>query len=102
MQLSSISIFYLVSFLFSLVASHASLPTREAFGKQKRELGQVPVSAFELDPVLGEDLKIEVWAQSPQVFTPVAMDMDAQGRTWAEPDALGASAYHRANRQGYR
>ena len=62
--------------------AHAQLPDREAFGKIKRDLDQVPVSAFQLDPELGKDLKMEVWAQSPLLFSPVAMDVDAQGRIW--------------------
>ncbi|SVC57478.1 uncharacterized protein METZ01_LOCUS310332, partial [marine metagenome] len=62
--------------------AHAQLPDREAFGKQERALEQVPLSAFQLDPELGKDLKMEVWAQSPLLFSPVAMDVDPQGRIW--------------------
>ena len=62
--------------------AHAQLPDREAFGKQERALEQVPLSAFQLDPELGKDLKLEVWAQSPLLFSPVAMDVDPQGRIW--------------------
>lgn len=54
-------------------------PTREAFAKEERPIESVPVEAFQL---AREDLKIEVWAQSPQIYSPVAMDCDAQGRLW--------------------
>lgn len=57
-------------------------PDREAFAAHPRELEQVPLEAFELGPEFKETLKLEAWAQSPQVFSPVAMDMDAQGRIW--------------------
>ena len=60
----------------------AQLPDREAFGKQKRSLQQVPLSAFQLDPALGRNLKIEVWAESPMLFSPVAMDVGPRGRIW--------------------
>ena len=56
--------------------THAQLPDREAFGKIERSVEQVPLSAFQLDPELGEDLQMEVWAQSPLLFSPVAMDVD--------------------------
>ena len=62
--------------------TQAQLPDREAFGKQERAVEQVPRSAFQLDPELGKDLKMEVWAQSPLLFSPVAMDVDPQGRIW--------------------
>lgn len=58
-------------------------PDRASFAAQKRELGQVPLSAFELNPDVAADLRIEVWAQSPLIFSPVAMDIDPQGRIWA-------------------
>ena len=58
-------------------------PDRAAFAAHERELGQVPVSAFQLGGEQADDLKIEVWAQSPMIFSPVAMDVDAKGRIWA-------------------
>ena len=63
-------------------SAHGQLPDREAFGKIKRDLDQVPLSAFQLDPELGKDLQMEIWAQSPLLFSPVAMDVDPQGRIW--------------------
>ncbi len=68
--------------LLTLSAAIAQLPDREAFGKQKRFLEQVPLSAFQLDPTLGRNLKIEVWAESPMLFSPVAMDVGPRGRIW--------------------
>ena len=58
-------------------------PDRAAFAAHERELGQVPVSAFQLGGEQADDLKIEVWARSPMIFSPVAMDVDAKGRIWA-------------------
>ncbi|MEZ5303519.1 MAG: hypothetical protein R3F11_23190 [Verrucomicrobiales bacterium] len=61
-------------------ASAASAaPDRDAFAKEDRPVEGVPVEAFELGD---ESLQIEVWAQSPMIFSPVAMDCDAQGRLW--------------------
>lgn len=57
----------------------AEAPDRETFAKQAGNAESVPVEAFEL---ADENLQIEVWAQSPQVFSPVAMDVDAKGRVW--------------------
>lgn len=70
----------LVCSLATLSLSHLfAAPTREAFAKEERPIESVPVEAFEL---ANDDLKIEVWAQSPQIYSPVAMDCDAQGRLW--------------------
>ncbi|MFT5130419.1 MAG: putative membrane-bound dehydrogenase-like protein, partial [Rhodothermales bacterium] len=63
--------------LFSL-SLHAA-PTRDAFAKEDRAIEGVPVDAFEL---ADENHKIELWARSPLVYSPVAMDCDAQGRLW--------------------
>ena len=72
----------LVAGSLAFSVAHAQLPDREAFGKIERAVEQVPLSAFQLDPELGKDLKLEVWAQSPLLFSPVAMDVDPQGRIW--------------------
>lgn len=56
---------------------------RAAFAAHNRELQQVPVEAFEFLERFRDQLKIEVWAQSPDIFTPVSMDIDAKGRIWA-------------------
>jgi hypothetical protein len=62
-----------------LVASLSAAPTREAFALEERSITGVPIDAFEL----GDDnLTIELWARSPMIFSPVAMDFDAQGRLW--------------------
>ena len=37
------------------------------------------MDAFELS---NENLKVELWARSPLVYSPVAMDFDAKGRLW--------------------
>ena len=57
---------------------HAA-PDRDSFGKEKRPIEGVPVEAFELSR---DDLKIEIWARSPLIYSPVAMDCDAEGRLW--------------------
>mgnify|MGYP003633952947 CR=1 FL=1 len=57
-------------------------PDRESFAKGDHEFGQVPLSALQLDESARNELKIEVWAESPLIFTPVAMDVDARGRIW--------------------
>ena len=56
--------------------------TRQAFAAHKRVDKLIPPDSFKLDPLLGKDLKIEVWATSPLLFSPIAMDMDEQGRMW--------------------
>ena len=58
-------------------------PDRESFAKSNPAREGVPVEAFQFDPDLAKDLQIEVWATTPQVYSPVAMDVDAQGRVWA-------------------
>jgi putative membrane-bound dehydrogenase-like protein len=57
-------------------------PDRESFARAKRTDRHVPPSSLRLEDVLGADLKIEVWATSPLLYSPVSMDMDAQGRVW--------------------
>lgn len=51
----------------------------------------VPVSAQESDPsardvtaqfTVPEGLRVTRWAESPQLFNPTAMDVDAEGRVW--------------------
>jgi putative membrane-bound dehydrogenase-like protein len=59
-------------------ALHAA-PTREAFAQKERPIEGVPVDAFEL---ADDNLQIELWARSPLIYSPVAMDVDAQGRLW--------------------
>ena len=56
---------------------------RDSFAKNNPTREGVPVEAFQFDPALGKDLQIEVWATTPQIYSPVAMDVDAQGRVWA-------------------
>jgi|GEM_PF-116056 len=75
--------------LLTLVLSLASLITaslcfaepsaREAFAKEDRPIEGVPVEAFELTDT---NLEMRVWARSPLIYSPVAMDCDAQGRLW--------------------
>ncbi|MFT5498293.1 MAG: putative membrane-bound dehydrogenase-like protein [Kiritimatiellia bacterium] len=54
-------------------------PTREAFAQADRPIEGVPLEALEL---MDTNLQIKVWAQSPLIYSPVAMDCDAQGRLW--------------------
>lgn len=58
-------------------------PDRESFAKNNPSREGVPVEAFQFDPALAKDLQIDVWASTPQIYSPVAMDVDAQGRVWA-------------------
>lgn len=57
-------------------------PDRETFAKNNPTREGVPVEAFQFGESLPKDLQIEVWATTPQVYSPVAMDVDAQGRVW--------------------
>ncbi|MBT3467863.1 MAG: hypothetical protein HN467_00925, partial [Opitutae bacterium] len=66
-------------FMLALMANLFSAPDRDSFAREKREIQGVPVEAFELGK---ENLKVEVWARSPLVYSPVAMDFDAKGRLW--------------------
>jgi len=72
-----------IPFLAALCAfttlAGAAAPDREAFAKQNPKPEGIPVEAFEL---ADENLQIEVWAESPMIFSPVAMDCDTQGRLW--------------------
>jgi putative membrane-bound dehydrogenase-like protein len=71
----------LMGFLSRPMAQTA--PTREAFAAQAREVSRVPLEAFAFAPDAAKELKIEIWASSPLIFSPVAMDIDALGRVWA-------------------
>jgi putative membrane-bound dehydrogenase-like protein len=62
-----------------LFASLSAAPTREAFALEERAITGVPTDAFELGD---SNLTIELWARSPMIYSPVAMDFDAQGRLW--------------------
>ena len=66
-------------FLSTLLTSTWTAPDRESFAKEDRPVEGVPVDAFELGD---GNLTIELWARSPLVYSPVAMDFDAQGRLW--------------------
>ncbi|MFT5187720.1 MAG: putative membrane-bound dehydrogenase-like protein [Verrucomicrobiales bacterium] len=55
---------------------------RKSFAAHPRDVEQVPLDAFMFGEEFAKDLKIEVWAQSPMIFSPVAMDIDPQGRLW--------------------
>lgn len=65
--------------LVATITTSFAAPTREAFALEERPVEGVPVEAFELSD---ESLQIEVWARSPLLFSPVAMDCDALGRIW--------------------
>ena len=56
-----------------------SAPDRESFAKVDRPVEGVPVEAFELGD---GNLTVQLWARSPLVYSPVAMDFDAHGRLW--------------------
>lgn len=58
-------------------------PDRDSFAKRNPTREGVPIEAFQFDPAVAKDLQIEIWATTPQIYSPVAMDVDAQGRVWA-------------------
>jgi putative membrane-bound dehydrogenase-like protein len=70
-----ILLFFLLLFSYRISAA----PTREAFALEERPISGVPVDAFEL---ADDNLTIELWARSPMIYSPVAMDFDAKGRLW--------------------
>ena len=63
----------------SLATAICAAPTREAFATEERPIEGVPIDAFQL---LNTNLQIEIWARSPMIYSPVAVDCDAQGRLW--------------------
>ena len=67
--------------LFALILSVplSAAPSREAFALEERAVSGIPIEAFEFGD---QNLKIELWARSPMIFSPVAMDFDAKGRLW--------------------
>ncbi len=79
---AGLSLLCLANIAFAQADRDRQFPDRESFGKHKREHRHVPPENLVLDRELGKDLKIEVWATSPLLFSPVAMDVDAQGRIW--------------------
>ena len=60
----------------------ASFPDRASFAAHPRAYAKVETSAFALAGDGADEVKIEVWATSPLIFCPVAMDVDSQGRVW--------------------
>ncbi|HAE12562.1 MAG TPA: hypothetical protein DCG39_13065 [Opitutae bacterium] len=54
-------------------------PDRQSFAKEDRPIEGVPIEAFDL---ADDNLTIELWARSPLIYSPVAMDFDARGRLW--------------------
>lgn len=80
-SLSLLSLLPLV--LHATAAPIVPSPDRESFAKNNPTREGVPVEAFQFDESLPKDLQIEVWATTPQIYTPVAMDVDAHGRVWA-------------------
>ena len=46
-------------------------------------------SSFQFDTNLKEELKIELYAKSPMIYSPVAMDIDSKGRVWVTEDLAG-------------
>lgn len=65
-----------------LASAQDAFPDRESFVAHPRKVEQVPMDAFMFGEEFADDLKMEVWAQSPMIYSPVAMDVDAQGRLW--------------------
>lgn len=73
---------FMASIAYAQADRDRTFPDRQSFAKHKRVNRHVAPSSFRLDGELGKDLKIEVWATSPLLYSPVAMDTDAQGRMW--------------------
>ena len=73
--LSTVIVFIMSGIWFDLEA----IPDRESFARVERPVEGVPVEAFQLDD---SNLSIELWARSPMIYSPVAMDFDAEGRLW--------------------
>jgi hypothetical protein len=73
--LSTFIVFIMSGIWFDLEA----IPDRESFARVERPVEGVPVEAFQLDD---SNLSIELWARSPMIYLPVAMDFDAEGRLW--------------------
>ena len=71
--------FFHLYFILTLFGSLNAAPTREGFALEERPINGIPVDSFEL---ADENLKIELWARSPMIYSPVAMDFDAKGRLW--------------------
>lgn len=79
----SFSLFSLLSLALQATAAPiVPSPDRESFAKNNPTREGVPIEAFQFDASLPKDWQIEVWATTPQIYTPVAMDVDAQGRVW--------------------
>lgn len=67
------------TFLLALSTIAQAAPDRESFAGEERPIESVPIEAFDLT---NQELQMEVWAQSPLIYSPVAMDTDALGRLW--------------------
>jgi putative membrane-bound dehydrogenase-like protein len=65
-------------------AEPSSFADRASFAKYKRTYDQVAPEKLVLETESGgqDELKLEVWASSPLMFSPVAMDVDSKGRVW--------------------
>ena len=72
-------ILLVTSYLFLGLCLGQAAPDRMRFAMEDRPIEGVSVEAFEL---LDDNLTIELWARSPLIYSPVAMDFDAQGRLW--------------------
>mgnify|MGYP001187325845 FL=1 len=59
-----------------LASAQDAFPDRESFVAHPRKVEQVPMDAFMFGQEFADDLKMEVWAQSPMIYSPVAMDVD--------------------------
>lgn len=68
----------------ALAVATAFAATRAQYVAGNPNRARVPVEAFEFgeQTQAAGKLKIELWATSPQLFSPVSMDIDAMGRAW--------------------
>lgn len=80
----SVRAIVVASAIVSLVGLSAFAATRAQYVAGNPNRARVPVEAFEFgeQTQAAGKLKIELWATSPQLFSPVSMDIDALGRAW--------------------
>ncbi len=74
--------YFILTFALAGWIQAQTFPDRESFAKHDRPVESVPLEAFEFGEDYADHLRIDVWAQSPLIYSPVAMDVDAKGRLW--------------------
>ena len=80
--MKSCSLFLLLVFLYSGEKSNLQFKSREDLVKNFTNNSLIPVENLSLNSQLNSNLKVQLWATSPQVFSPISMDIDSKGRVW--------------------